>query len=542
MSSFDRVAAASRVFCIAAVLGLVLISRDEQAILSVAVVAIVAVVAVYVSARTVVPTFVVVTVEAALVGLVLGLALPAGVVFLPYLVVLTLVAGIARGVIGVSAVSFAQVCTVTIVITTVTDATDHSTLYEAMAPWLVTSILAGLIGAWLETTGRVRLVVHDESYEAARRLLTQLRTVARHLSSGLDPTALATQALKIAEEHLAVVEAGVYVRAEGGLPCPLAFSDARAPDSLAADDPRAAESWATMEPALSGAVGGLETGYVAALPLRAGARMVGVLLARLSARPSSGALGEAMRELDEHSLRLDTAMIFDELRSIATLEERRRLAREIHDGIAQEVASLGYLVDDLHASAGSDPQRAALAVLRTELSRVVSELRLSIFDLRSEVLPESGLGAALSDYVRQVGARSDLTVHLTLDEAPSRLRVETESELLRIAGEAITNARKHSGAKNLWVNCTVHPPFACLEVTDDGSGIRHSRTDSYGLRIMRERAQRLEAELAILNATDDAAMPGTTVRITLGRQPAVVGETERRQHHDEHAAQHSPVG
>ena len=54
-----------------------------------------------------------------------------------------------------------------------------------------------------------------------------------------------------------------------------------------------------------------------------------------------------MTEIDEHSLRLDTALTFDEVRTIAATEERQRLAREIHDGVAQEVASLGYLVDDL---------------------------------------------------------------------------------------------------------------------------------------------------------------------------------------------------
>ena len=95
---------------------------------------------------------------------------------------------------------------------------------------------------------------------------------------------------------------------------------------------------------------------------------------------------------------------------------------------------------------------------------MVSELRLSIFDLRSEISPAAGLGSALSDYVRAVGARSGLTVHLTLDEAPTRLRSEVETELLRIAQEAVTNARKHSDAENLWVDCRVRPPFARITV------------------------------------------------------------------------------
>ena len=81
-----------------------------------------------------------------------------------------------------------------------------------------------------------------------------------------------------------------------------------------------------------------------------------------------------------------------------------------------------------------------------------------------------GLGTALSDYVRQVGASSGLTVHLVLDESPMRLPIDAETELLRIAQEAVTNARKHANAANLWVTCRIEPPSAYLAVEDDGGG------------------------------------------------------------------------
>ncbi len=215
------------------------------------------------------------------------------------------------------------------------------------------------------------------------------------------------------------------------------------------------------------------------------------------------------------ALRLETAVLFGEIRSIATVEERRRLAREIHDGIAQELASLGYTMDDLTARAqlGSvDDFENELRTLRRELTRIISELRLSIFDLRSEVHAEIGLGSALSDYVRSVGTGSSLTVHLILDEAPSRLRIETETELMRIAQEAITNARRHAGAKNLWVTCRVDPPRALLCVEDDGAGVRGRRDDSFGMDIMRERARRIGANLSI----SDREVGGTVVEVTVG--------------------------
>ncbi len=115
-----------------------------------------------------------------------------------------------------------------------------------------------------------------------------------------------------------------------------------------------------------------------------------------------------------------------------------------------------------------------MRALRRELTRIISELRLSIFDLRSEVHADIGLGSALSDYVRSVGTGSSLTVHLILDEAPSRLGIETETELMRIAQEAITNARRHAGAENLWVTCRVDPPRALLRIEDDGSGVKRA--------------------------------------------------------------------
>jgi hypothetical protein len=111
-----------------------------------------------------------------------------------------------------------------------------------------------------------------------------------------------------------------------------------------------------------------------------------------------------------------------------------------------------------------------------------------------------------------VGAGSGLTVHLVLDESAHRLTIEAETELLRIAQEAVTNARKHARAKNLWVTCRVDPPRAFLRVADDGDGLGSPRLDSYGLEIMRERAVRLGASLAIRNRVGG----GTVVEVTVG--------------------------
>ena len=93
-----------------------------------------------------------------------------------------------------------------------------------------------------------------------------------------------------------------------------------------------------------------------------------------------------------------------------------------------------------------------------------------------------GLAAAIAEYARTLGTSAGLRVHFTFDESTARLPAATEAELLRIAQEAITNARKHAGASNLWVTCTVDPPYAEIEVSDDGKGFADDRPDGrYGL-------------------------------------------------------------
>lgn len=521
MTPLHQVTIASRVFGIAAILGLGVISGDLEVILTLLIVATLATTAVYISLTTPLATTVVVTMEAAITALVIGLALPSGVVFLPYLVVLTLIAGISRGVVGASAVFVVQFFSVTVVTSAWASEISHQEVFRLLSPWLLTSIGMGLLGVWLRRLGVIpQPSAGDPSYESAYRLLIQLRTVSRRLSSGLDPVTIGNQLQENLSGTLGAVHSGVLVRTDGGLLTPLVFSADAAATDLSPSHPAVQDCWLEMEPivAVDASLGG---SHLVALPLRVGPRMVGVALARLPGSPERTQLEQLMSELDEQSLRLETALTFDEIRFSATAEERRRLAREIHDGVAQEITSLGYAVDELISLSESDARRAELALFREELTRVVRELRLSIFDLRSEVIRETGLGSALSEYVRRVGSQSAMAVHLSLDEASTRLRAETESELLRIAQEAITNARKHSQAKNLWVTCEVNPPYARLTVRDDGNGLSTGRSDSFGLRIMRERADRIEARLTVEPVSADSGhTSGTLITVTLGDQPA----------------------
>jgi signal transduction histidine kinase len=414
-----------------------------------------------------------------------------------------------------------------------------SGLATSAAEWLVLALVAGLLASWIRKLIQ-ETASHDaqESYLSAYRLLSQLRTVSRQLSAGLDATTLAEGMLRSLQDVMPYDRGAVFVRSSGTRLVPLAYTGADRVDwdvDLVGDT-AFADAWMSQRAQSrnwqhSGGRGVSRSGSSIVLPLRMGLRtfgLVGLETREPDAFPPH-AVAAAEPILANSALRLETALLFNDVREVATAEERRRLAREIHDGIAQELASLGYFIDGLHSEAAAEGSGVAepLSDLRKELSRIISELRLSIFDLRSDVDQHGGLGAALSEYVRTVGTTSPFTVHLSLDERPTRLPAETEAELLRIAQEAITNARKHADAENLWVDCMVDPPRATLRVADDGSGMRRGRQDSFGLDVMRERAARLHAQFRITPREPT----GTVVEVTLGGdvETDTVSENDARQ-------------
>ena len=369
-------------------------------------------------------------------------------------------------------------------------------------------------------------VSHAESGSAgginasANVLLRELRDVARSLPKGLDEVALGQELLSQLQE-LASCDAAVLCGVgEENRPAPIAASGISSTLPAARDD--------LYQQAIASrtvATGDESDRYRAILPLLVGDQFVGSFwLERRGHDWTNRELQELLEVRAGIALQLDSARLFSEVREIATLEERHRLAREIHDGIAQEIASLGYSIDALVATASTSEQKDDLATLRQEVSRIVSELRLSIFDLRSDVGTDAGLGAALSTYVRQVGAATDLTVHLVLDEAAARLNQAIEMELLRIAQEAITNVRRHALASNLWVTCRIHPPAVFLRIADDGRGLGSPRIDSYGLEIMQERASRIGVSIELRERRGGGTI--IDVHTPVVNRPAATNEQE----------------
>jgi signal transduction histidine kinase len=444
--------------------------------------------------------------------------------YLPYIIAPAFTGGVGAGLLG-GVVPVGAASMVLLLAPLVSDAPAPQDLSSDLAQWVVLSAVVAAVAAWVRSV----LLVASEGSEIAGaqmeafRLLTELRGLARRLPGTLDPETSGEAMLDRARAVCRFDTGAVLASVSGSQQLAVvARHGADRPhwDLSLAEDAVLVESWLTQQSQvlayrLPRTDSATPPGSAMVVPLLSGSRTFGLLVLEsgVSQAFSAESAERVAAEVKGLALQLQTGLVFDEVRELATHEERRRLAREIHDGIAQELASLAYALDNVAADLDvAQPVGDQVDRIRQEVRRLVTELRMSLFDLRSDVDPDEGLGAAIGRHVRTVGTASGMTVHLSLNEAPVRLGAETEAELLRIVQEAVTNARKHAHASNLWVTCTVDPPSATITIEDDGAGLGNKSADSHGLAIMGERAARIRADLRV----GPRQPHGTKVQVTLG--------------------------
>jgi signal transduction histidine kinase len=501
MQDVRQVAIAARVFTLAVIMSTTFVGDTTRE--GVWYVLAIAAVAELASISRALPEGPIVVLEGLLTAAAATASFPATEAALPYLATPALIAGIYGGLRWVGAVLVAEAAAIVGVWWLLQGGYDHD-LGAGSVTWLTTGLGLGLLGTF--TRRNITLSGADATYRSALDLIKQLHALSGKLTSGLDPVDLADQVLAVVSEEIVVRQAVLTVRSASGDFTPLRYSEGAIPFSIEGAGDLLYRGWQTRKPVLG-------TSRIA-LPLVTESERVAVILAECVSQPERRAVDRVMERLQPQAVRLNAALLFTSVRESATSEERHRIAREVHDGVAQDVASLGYLIDSIAVAATDEQQVADVARLRKEITRVVAELRNSVFDLRNEVGATQGVGQSVASFARHVGSHSDLTVHVTLDESTVRLRPRIEAELLRIAQEAINNARRHSGGANLWVNCRVHPPRAVIEVLDDGEGLGAGREDSHGLKIMRERAERIGAELTVASPAHEGGGTRVTVTIT----------------------------
>jgi signal transduction histidine kinase len=176
-------------------------------------------------------------------------------------------------------------------------------------------------------------------------------------------------------------------------------------------------------------------------------------------------------------------------------EERRRIRRDLHDGLGPALAGIAFGLDAARNTLASNSQAAAatLAELKTEMQASIADVRRLVYDLRPPALDQLGLVPALEQYAARLTERGMLDISVSAPALPP-LPAAVEVAAYRIATEALTNAARHSGARHTSVSFAVDDETLRLEVADDGVGLparRDSRGTGLGLAAMAERAAEL---------------------------------------------------
>jgi signal transduction histidine kinase len=210
-------------------------------------------------------------------------------------------------------------------------------------------------------------------------------------------------------------------------------------------------------------------------------------------------------------LAIQNARLYEQSQRAATLEERQRLSRELHDSVTQSLYGISlYSEAALRAMADGETEPAAsnLREIRETTQEALAEMRLLLFDLRPAPLQEHGLAAALRARLQAVEARAGIVANFVGD-GDVRLRPGLEQELYRVAQEALNNILKHAHATRVDVRLSVTPGAAELEIVDDGVGFDPSLqgVGGFGVPGMRERVERLGGTLHIESS------PGAGTRV-----------------------------
>ena len=344
--------------------------------------------------------------------------------------------------------------------------------------WVLLGLAFGLIAGWAQRLVVAEPVPTGDRYVEARQLLEQLRGVTRRLPGGLDLSSSAEALLQRCSEVAESNRSAVLVQPSSGALVPAAVRGTqRVPWRAPLSEPGPLQrAWQSEQPVVDRRrpdVHGRRKGStLAVLPLSTGDGPFGLLiLEAYSESAFDDACLQALRQAAmEGALRLETAMLFEEVRSTVTVEERDRLAREMHDGVAQELAFVGYQLDDLRIRAGKvdPPLSESISEVRRGLTRLISDIRLSITDLKTSIGSDRGVGAAITSYLRAVGSGQKLAVHVTLKESTFRLPGDQEVLLFQIAQAVAQDVRRIGQADNLWVRLDVDPPSARLLVEHDG--------------------------------------------------------------------------
>jgi PAS domain S-box-containing protein len=222
----------------------------------------------------------------------------------------------------------------------------------------------------------------------------------------------------------------------------------------------------------------------------------------------------AVMDITAHKEAEEAWRLAEQARQRAVLEERTRMAGEIHDGLGQAFTGILLQLGAAERLLTEEPERgqAHLASARELAREGLEEARRSVWALRPQALEEMDLARALERMTEQLQAAQTTRITFRLEGAPRPLRADVADQLLRMGQEALTNALRHAQASQIGVELTFTAGEMRLRVSDDGQGFATdapSRKEGFGLTGLRERAGLIGARLSV------DSQPGCGTRVEL---------------------------
>lgn len=215
---------------------------------------------------------------------------------------------------------------------------------------------------------------------------------------------------------------------------------------------------------------------------------------------------------DRAAIAIQNAELYERSQQVASLEERQRLARELHDSVSQALYGIALGARTARTQLDRDPLKAVEPVEYVlQLAEAgLAEMRALIFELRPESLQTEGLVAAIDKHVASTRARYGLDVDAELGLEPDA-RIEVKEALYRVTQEALHNIVKHAQAKQVRIRLGTNDGAVALQVSDDGRGFDANATypGHVGLHSMRERIEKVRGTIAIESA------PGAGSRVSV---------------------------
>ena len=237
-------------------------------------------------------------------------------------------------------------------------------------------------------------------------------------------------------------------------------------------------------------------------------------LAVLAAAASFGILAVGWIWILRRQVIAQTKIIGVQIQREATLQERQRIARELHDSIEQEMGGVAIQISNARRRLSQNPMQAdsALTLAQEMIRHCREEARTSIRDLRSVALEQGGLPRAIQELLTPAATEANIKLTLKVQGSAVRLDARIESDLFRVAQEAVTNAIHHAAPNKIEITLDHGPDSVTLSVEDDGCGFDASSVPPrghFGLLGMHERANQQHTRLLI------ESRPGAGTRVSL---------------------------